>query len=69
VTIAFEARTPPTARGASPSFGGDLFVAAETLVPYFIPSSPDQKRSDLADLPICAAGQASTAAHPCLAGR
>jgi hypothetical protein len=69
VTIAFETGSKPTAGGSTPTFGGDLFIAAETLVPYFVPSSPDQKRSDLADVPICAAGQASTEASPCLASR
>jgi hypothetical protein len=67
VAIDFTATRDKSVRSAAITFGSDLFVEAETLVPYFIPSTPDQKPSDLADLPICAAGHTSTAAKPCLA--
>jgi hypothetical protein len=67
VAIGFTAKRSPGAESAAITFGSDLFVEAETLVPYFIPSSPEQKPSDLADLPICAQGQASTTSKPCLA--
>jgi hypothetical protein len=67
VSIAFTAKSVHTGpRGTAVTFGSRLFVEAETPVPYFIPGSPDEKLSDLSDLPLCAKGQLSTAAKPCL---
>jgi hypothetical protein len=45
---------------------GFLRIDSETPVPYIIPSSPRQRPSDNADLPVCEKGQSSTAAKPCL---
>jgi hypothetical protein len=69
VEIDFRARPGRTARDASVDFGSRMFVRSETPVPYVIPSSPDQKPSDVADLPACRSGQRSTVAHPCLTSR
>lgn len=69
VSIDFTAKAGGTARDASVNFGSRMFVGSETPVPYVIPSSPDQKPSDIADLPICRVGQQSTRSDPCLAAR
>jgi hypothetical protein len=69
VAVGFTAKNGASGRTGSTTFGGRVFVEAETLVPYHIPSSPDQKPSDLADLPMCAEDQASTAEKPCQSSR
>jgi hypothetical protein len=69
VAIGFTAKPGRGVQSTAVTFGGDLFIEGETLVPYFIPSAPDQKPSDLADIPICADGQVSTDSKPCLASR
>jgi hypothetical protein len=70
VAIRFLAKsTGDPARRGTVTFGGRIFVESQTLVPYFVPGSPDQKPSDLSDLPLCAKGQQSSREKPCLPTR
>jgi hypothetical protein len=69
VTISFTAKTPVAKDGYTHGIGmqySSFMITSETPVPYMIPSSPLEKPSANADLPLCKRGQPSTAANPCL---
>jgi hypothetical protein len=67
VKIRFTARIDLGGHGLTHGFQyGSLRVDSETPVPYIIPSSPDEKLSQVADLPFCDKGRSTTKAKPCI---
>jgi hypothetical protein len=62
-----------TAKQPKPKYGqhvgweySAMTIGSMTPVPYVIPSTPQEKPAANSDLPVCAKGQASTDANPCV---